>query len=64
MGRIAGLGSSVIASLSSLVAVGFSAFAGSLYDNSTLPMAAAFFLAAAISIFLIIIAEKTTTRTI
>jgi len=64
MGRIAGLGSSIIASLSSLVAVIFSAFSGSLYDDSTLNLAVAIFLAASVSFSLVLIVEKKTTNPI
>lgn len=53
LGQVAGLGSSIIASFSSLVAVGVSFAVGPLYNQTVYPLALVFFGAAAISLVLV-----------
>ena len=52
LGRIAGLGASMIASGSSLVAVVFAVVLGAFYDQSTVPLAIGFALAGVVSLVL------------
>lgn len=54
LGQVAGLGASIIASFSSLVAVAVSFAVGPLYNQTVYPLALAFFGAAAISLVLIL----------
>jgi DHA1 family bicyclomycin/chloramphenicol resistance-like MFS transporter len=56
LGQVAGLGASVIASCSSLVAVGVSFVAGPFYNQTLYPLAMVFFAVAAISLGLFIYA--------
>ncbi len=58
LGRVAGLGASVISSLSSIVAVVMSIAVGRFYDQTALPLAAGFILAGAISLVLVLAAER------
>lgn len=58
LGRVAGLGSSVISSVSSIVAVVMSVAVGRFYDQTALPLAAGFILAGAISLVLVLAAER------
>jgi DHA1 family bicyclomycin/chloramphenicol resistance-like MFS transporter len=53
LGRIAGLGASMIASGSSLVAVVFAVVLGAFYDQSTVPLAIGFALAGVVSLVLV-----------
>lgn len=59
LGRVAGLGAAMIASLSSLVAVAVSIPMGQLYDGSVLPVALAYLLAGVGGLGLIWAAERT-----
>ena len=58
LGRVAGLGASMIASISSLVAVVFSVTLGRFYDQSVVPLAVGFLLAALISLALLLAAHR------
>lgn len=58
LGNIAGLGASFIAAVSSLVAVFFSVIIGHFYNATTYPMAIAYFIAALVSLVLILRARS------
>jgi len=58
LGRVAGLGASMIASLSSLVAVVISVALGRFYDMTLYPLAAGFLLAGALSLVLVLAAHR------
>lgn len=58
LGRVAGLGASIIASISSLIAVGIAVPLGKLYDQTVLPMACGFLLAGMLSLVLVSFAER------
>ena len=58
LGRVAGLGASIIASVSSLLAVIFSVIVGRFYDGTVLPLAAGFIIAGAVSLVLVLAATK------
>lgn len=58
LGRVAGLGSSLIASISSLIGVALSAMFSSFYDDSTLPLALIYILAGGVSLCLVTYAHK------
>jgi len=58
LGRVAGLGASIIASVSSLQAVIFAVSAGRFYDGTALPLTAGFFVAGAASLGLVLAATK------
>lgn len=58
LGQVAGLGSSIIASFSSLVAVAVSFAVGLLYNQTVYPLALAFFGAAVISLVLILSVQR------
>lgn len=58
LGQVAGLGSSIIASFSSLVAVAVSFAVGPLYNQTVYPLALAFFGAAVISLVLILSVQR------
>ncbi len=58
LGKVAGLGASIIASSSSLVSVIFSVIAGRFYNQTTIPLAIGFICAAAIGFYLVYSAEK------
>ncbi|MCJ8299069.1 MAG: multidrug effflux MFS transporter [Pseudomonadales bacterium] len=58
LGKIAGLGASIVASTSSLVAVVFSASCGRLYNQTTIPLAIGFICAALLGLLLVARAEK------
>ncbi|MEQ8354404.1 MAG: multidrug effflux MFS transporter [Kiloniellaceae bacterium] len=64
LGRVAGLGASIIASVSSLVAVVMAVAVGRFYDQSALPLAAGFILAGAISLLLVVTATRSRARDI
>lgn len=64
LGRVAGLGSSVIASVSSLVGVGLSAIFGGFYNGSTLPLALIYLCAAGVSYFLVQMASKSNAKSV
>ena len=59
LGRIAGLGASLIASISSLVAVILAVSVGRFYNDTIVPLVSGFLIAAMISLVLILVAEKT-----
>jgi MFS transporter, DHA1 family, multidrug resistance protein len=58
LGRVAGLGASVIASVSSLVAVILSVSLGRFYDMTVFPLASGFLLAGAVSLALVLAARR------
>jgi len=58
LGRVAGLGASIIASVSSLVAVVLSVAVGRFYDQTAEPLALGFFLAGALSLVLVLAAKR------
>lgn len=58
LGAVAGIGASVIASLSSLLAVVVSVICGNLYDQTVIPLAACLCLSALTSLFLLRIARR------
>ncbi len=58
LGRVAGLGASLVASISSLVAVIMSVTLGRFYDQSALPLAAGFMLAGLAALVLVLLARK------
>jgi DHA1 family bicyclomycin/chloramphenicol resistance-like MFS transporter len=58
LGRVAGLGASMIASISSLVAVILSVVVGRFYDQTVVPLACGFLLAAAVSLLLVLAAQR------
>jgi DHA1 family bicyclomycin/chloramphenicol resistance-like MFS transporter len=58
LGKIAGLGASIVASSSSLVSVLFSIIAGRFYNQTTIPLALGFFSAALIGFLLVYYAEQ------
>lgn len=60
LGRVAGLGASMIASLSSLIAVVISVTLGRFYDMTAVPLAAGFLLAGAVSLVLVLAAHRST----
>jgi DHA1 family bicyclomycin/chloramphenicol resistance-like MFS transporter len=60
LGRVAGLGASIIASVSSLMAVAFSVMAGRFYDGTALPLAAGFAVAGVVSLTLVLASGKST----
>lgn len=58
LGRVAGLGASMIASVSSLLAVAFSFSVGRFYDGTATPLAVGFMIAGCIALVLILTAER------
>jgi len=58
LGRVAGLGASLIASMSSLVAVIMAVSIGRFYDQTALPLALGFLLAATVTLLLVLFASK------
>ena len=58
LGRVAGLGASMIASVSSLLAVVFSFSVGRFYDGTAAPLAAGFMIAGCVALVLILKAER------
>jgi DHA1 family bicyclomycin/chloramphenicol resistance-like MFS transporter len=60
LGRVAGLGASMIASISSLVAVILSVAVGRFYDQTVVPLACGFLLAAMVSLALVLAAHRST----
>ncbi|NIA67397.1 multidrug effflux MFS transporter [Pelagibius litoralis] len=58
LGRVAGLGASVIASVSSLLAVALSVSVGRFYDQTVIPLAVGFILAGALSLVLVLAANR------
>lgn len=58
LGRVAGLGASLIASLSSLLAVALAIPIGSLYDKSVLPLGFGFALAGCLALALVLLAHR------
>lgn len=58
LGRVAGLGASLIASLSSLLAVALAIPIGSLYDKTVLPLGFGFALAGSLAIVLVVRANR------
>jgi MFS transporter, DHA1 family, multidrug resistance protein len=58
LGRVAGLGASVIASISSLLAVALAVALGRFYDMTVYPLAAGFVLAGAVSLALVLAAPR------
>ena len=58
LGRVAGLGASMIASVSSLVAVVLSVAAGRFYDETVVPLAGGFLLAGVVSLALVLAARR------
>jgi DHA1 family bicyclomycin/chloramphenicol resistance-like MFS transporter len=64
LGRVAGLGASVMSSLSSIVAVVLSVAAGRFYDETALPLAAGFIVAGAVSLALVLAAKRSQAGTV
>jgi DHA1 family bicyclomycin/chloramphenicol resistance-like MFS transporter len=60
LGRVAGLGASMISSISSLVAVALSITIGRFYDMTAVPLAGGFILAGAVSLVLVLAAQRST----
>jgi DHA1 family bicyclomycin/chloramphenicol resistance-like MFS transporter len=60
LGRVAGLGASMISSISSLVAVAISMAIGRFYDMTAVPLACGFILAGAVSLALVLAAHRST----
>lgn len=58
LGRVAGLGASMISSISSLVAVGLSMAVGRFYDMTAVPLACGFILAGVVSLGLVLAAHR------
>ncbi|MEM5528930.1 multidrug effflux MFS transporter [Gammaproteobacteria bacterium AS21] len=58
LGKVAGLGASIVASSSSLVSVIFSVIAGRFYNQTTIPLALGFLAAAIIGFYLVTKAQK------
>lgn len=58
LGRVAGLGASLIASLSSLLAVAVAIPIGSLYDKTVLPLGFGFALAGCLALALVLLAHR------
>jgi len=58
LGKIAGLGASIVASSSSLVSVIFSVIAGRFYNQTTIPLALGFLAAALIGFYLVTTAQR------
>ncbi|WP_108124889.1 multidrug effflux MFS transporter [Saccharospirillum mangrovi] len=58
LGRVAGLGASVIASLSSLVSVGVALLVGRFYDQTLYSLAMGFFVCAALALVLVVWAKR------
>jgi DHA1 family bicyclomycin/chloramphenicol resistance-like MFS transporter len=58
LGKVAGLGASIVASSSSLVSVIFSVIAGRFYNQTTIPLALGFLGAAIIGFYLVTKAQK------
>ncbi|PCJ90282.1 MAG: Bcr/CflA family drug resistance efflux transporter [Hyphomicrobiales bacterium] len=58
LGRIAGLGASIISSLSSIIAVIISIGFGRFYDQSTVPLALAFLLGGVVGLVLLSVAKR------
>ncbi|GAB4394978.1 MAG: multidrug effflux MFS transporter [Kiloniellaceae bacterium] len=58
LGRVAGLGASMIASVSSLVAVVLSVAVGRFYDETVVPLASGFLLAGMVSLALVLAARR------
>ena len=60
LGRVAGLGASVVSSLSSLVAVMVAVAVGRFYDQTVVPLTAGFILAGLLSLALVLGARRST----
>ena len=58
LGRVAGLGASIIGSLSSLVAVILGVAAGRFYDQTALPLAGGFIFAGVLSLALVLVVRR------
>ena len=58
LGRIAGLGASLIASVSSLIAVAVSVSVGKFYNGTVFPLAIGYLVCAALALLLVISANK------
>jgi MFS transporter, DHA1 family, multidrug resistance protein len=58
LGRVAGLGASVMSSVSSLVAVVLSVVAGRFYDQTVMPLAAGFLVAGVAALVLVLAANR------
>lgn len=58
LGRVAGLGASMIASISSLVAVVLSVVIGRFYDETVVPLTIGFLIAGSCSLFLVLAARR------
>lgn len=58
LGRVAGLGASMVSSVSSLVAVMLSVAVGRFYDQTVVPLACGFLLAAVVSLVLVLAAHR------
>lgn len=58
LGKVAGLGASIVASSSSIVSVIFSVIAGRFYNQTTIPLAIGFIAAAVIGLSLLYCAEQ------
>ena len=61
LGRIAGLGASIVASISSLLAVIFAVLAGRFYDGTALPLATGFMVASALALALVFASRRSAT---
>jgi DHA1 family bicyclomycin/chloramphenicol resistance-like MFS transporter len=60
LGRVAGLGASMISSISSLVAVALSITIGRFYDMTAVPLAGGFIVAGVVSLALVLAAHRST----
>ena len=58
LGRVAGLGASIVASVSSLLAVAFAVSVGRFYDETAFPLASGFMIAAWIALALLLAAKR------
>ncbi len=58
LGRVAGLGASIVASISSLISVVLAVVIGRFYDQTALPLAFSFILAGVISLVLVLAAHR------
>ncbi|MCB1491223.1 MAG: multidrug effflux MFS transporter [Rhodobiaceae bacterium] len=58
LGRVAGIGASILSSISSLVAVVMATVIGRFYDGTIMPLAYGFLIAGALSLVLVILAHR------
>jgi DHA1 family bicyclomycin/chloramphenicol resistance-like MFS transporter len=58
LGRVAGLGTSIVASVSTMTAVVFAVSAGRFYDGTAVPMGVGFILASIVALVLVLAATR------